>query len=270
MLNMASLAFLSLSLVSLACVALKSTPAEASMAPAAEPVLQAENRAAPQPDVLVVEQPGYQLQYPAQFEQHMPVEQVCELIDGCIERIEALFGPFEKRIYIGVPGRISGGPDFPAHLTIQGVTFVDDAGDICVLVALPALGPEVMTHELCHARLRDLGLDPPRWLEEGMAEFVEQPDGFLPGFARLLAEHGQVSDQRLAEDEGVADDEMQLRATAWAMVYHLVNEQGLELKEVATLRQFPSTIEAALTVFRTALMRAYGVLDTISALSAQN
>lgn len=191
--------------------------------------------------ILVAESDRFQLFYPEVFTEFLPLEQMLSRVSAGFERIERLFGKFEKRVRIYVVERIiSADPDFPAQLTIQGLCF-EENGEINVILSLSAADLGVISHELCHARLRDLKLSPPRWLEEGLAHFCEHEKGLHPSLFEILKTDGVMSTDEAKGVTSVTDAEMKLRATAWAIVYYLVYHDGKTPLEVASASTLPQT-----------------------------
>lgn len=185
------------------------------------------------PVMVTIEAEKFRLTYPLAYTVDLPPAVLVGYVEAAFARVERLLGTFDARIEMFVPGRIvPDDPDFPEGLSIAGVCFVDDNGQIHVVVSKWAAGFETFAHELFHARLRDLGVEPPGWFEEGMAHFVEHKDGFNPDLYDLLKEKGPLSMDAIKRIKGVTDEEMRLRATAWALVYYLVEIQGHEFKKV--------------------------------------
>jgi hypothetical protein len=188
------------------------------------------------PVMVTIEAKKFRLTYPLAYTPDLPPAVLVGYVEAAFARVERLLGPFDARIEMFVPGRIvPDDPDFPENLSIAGVCFVDDSGQIHVVVSKWAAGFETFAHELFHARLRDLGVDPPGWFEEGMAHFVEHKDGFNPDLYDLLKEKGPLRMEEIKRIKGVTKEEMRLRATAWALVYYLVEIQGHEFKKVMQL-----------------------------------
>jgi hypothetical protein len=188
------------------------------------------------PVMVTIEAERYRLTYPLAFTRALPPIQLAELVEAAMGRVEGYLGPFEARLEMLVAGRIvTDDPEFPEDLSIAGVCFVDDDGQIRIVVSLWAADVETFTHELLHARLRDLGMEPPGWFEEGMAHFVEHEDGFHPDLYELLLEEGPLTMDEIKRIKGVTSEEMRLRATAWALVYYLVHHEAHEFSCLAHL-----------------------------------
>lgn len=190
--------------------------------------------------LIVIEDERFTLIYPAWFTRLIPLEVILQHIDDSFKRIEALLGPFEKRVEIFVPGAITA-DDLPPGLMIQGLCWMEEDGQIKMAVSLPAARViDTFAHELLHARFRDLGIRPPRWFEEGIAHMLESEDGFNAELFQILEQNGPMSNEELeAAARGITSDEMRLRATGWAIAYYLVHVKGITLQDVATLGEFP-------------------------------
>lgn len=192
------------------------------------------------PRILVVVEDRFVLYYPETFAQFLPLEDLLMNVFLAFQRVEAYLGEMQRPVTIAVVGRIvPADENFPDNLTIAGLCAEID-GEIRIWVAFPAaFSPETFAHELLHARFRDLGLEPARWLEEGVAHFFDYADGFNPYLLAILNEQGIMSREELRASEGVDEHEMKRRASAWANVYYLVKVQGLSILDVANGAELP-------------------------------
>lgn len=228
--------------------------ADEKVLPAAAPPAAAHDAAPPapaeneQPVLVSIETDRFQLRFPLVFTARLHPLMLVSAIEGGFARVEDLLGPFETKIDMFVAGRIvSASEDFPEGLTIAGVTFKDeDTGKIHVVVALGAALSETWPHELFHARMRELGLDPPLWFEEGAAHYVEAADGFNEQLFELLKEEGPLTKEEIAEIDGVTSKEMRMRASGWAVVYYLTELKGHKFSDVVRMdpEDFPDPKEA--------------------------
>ncbi|MCB0344800.1 MAG: hypothetical protein KDD66_06775 [Bdellovibrionales bacterium] len=205
--------------------------------------------------MIVIEDEKFTLTYPAWFTRRVPLEVILKHIDDSFKRVEALLGKFDRRVEIFVPGSITA-DGLPEGLMILGLCWMDD-GQIKVAVSLPAARViDTFAHELLHARLRDLGVQPPRWFEEGMAHMLESEDGFNADLFQLLEQVGMMTNEELeAAARGITSDEMRLRATGWAIAYYLVHVRNTPLKDVATSSEFPDLDEVWKAVSEAAKLR---------------
>jgi hypothetical protein len=189
----------------------------------------------------------YRLQYPLAFAQNVSALELYAAIEAGMKRVEDLLGPFESKLELLVPGQIVfDDPSFPSHLGIAGLTQEADDGTIQVVVSLWAAKGSTWPHEFFHARLRELELAPPRWLEEGAAHFVESANGFNEELFELLLSSGPLSIEDISKIRGISDKEMRVRASGWAVVYYLNKIRGKKLQHVMLLQEvdLPSTAEA--------------------------
>jgi hypothetical protein len=193
-----------------------------------------------QPVLVVIEAQKYRVTYPLAFAERLPVTELAKRIEEAMARVERMLGAFDTRIEMIIPGRIvTDDPDFPPNLSIAGVTWKEEDGQIHVAVALGSADVGTFAHELLHARLRNLGLSPPTWFEEGLAHFAESEDGFNESMYDLLKKEGPLTLAEIAKIKGVTTQEMRLRATGWAVAYYLVHIKGQALRDVAQLKELP-------------------------------
>lgn len=80
---------------------------------------------------------------------------------------------------------------------------------------------DLLRHELAHARIAFRGVPIPGWLNEGIAHYAENDDGFHPEYAALLKKGEIPTEAELAVLPKGSDKDLLLRAAAWAQVYHL-------------------------------------------------
>ncbi len=190
--------------------------------------------------VAVVQTEKFRLFYPVAFTGKIPLKDILSRLLEAFDRVENEFGAFEKPVDVYVPGWILLDGAAEHNLRIAGLTSVTEDGQVYVLVALWAAGDvDTFAHELLHARLRDAGISPPHWFEEGLAHFMESEDGFNEDLYEILLEKGPLSLKKAFEIEGFTDDEMQLRATAWLLTYYLHEFEGKSLGEIAKAKNLP-------------------------------
>ncbi len=206
--------------------------------------------------MIVIEDEKFTLIYPAWFTKRVPLELILEHVDDSFKRVEALLGEFDQRVEIFVPGSITA-DGLPEGLMILGLCWVD-SGQIKVAVSLPAARViDTFAHELLHARLRDLDVQPPRWFEEGMAHMLEFDDGFNADLFQILELAGMMSNEELERAaRGITSDEMRLRATGWAIAYYLVHVMDIALEDVASISEFPDLDEVWSAVSEAVEMRS--------------
>lgn len=194
--------------------------------------------------IVVVETDKFRLFYPVSFAEVISLEDILSRVNAAFARVEKEFGAFEKRVDIYVPGRIQIPGAEENGLVVAGLTFVRDR-QVNVLVALwAAKDVDTFAHELLHARLRDAGISPPGWFEEGLAHFMETKDGFNEELYELLLKKGPIGLDKAAEIDGITEDEMQLRATAWLLTYYLHTFEGKTLREIAEAESLPDPSKA--------------------------
>lgn len=189
----------------------------------------------------------YRVTYPLEFTRWMHPLLLSSRIEAAVKRVEGFLGPFKKQVDTYVVGALTfPGQDMPDNLMVAGLTIQDEEGNVVVLVALPACTTETWAHELLHARMRELGLNPPVWFEEGMAHFVEVEDGFNKELFQILEKESVLSRDELKSITEVTDKEMRRRASGWALVYYLVKLKGTKLSEVVRMdpEDLPSPKEA--------------------------
>jgi hypothetical protein len=230
-----------------------SAPAAASpqqSAPESDAPQAAKGDQAPTPVLLTIETDRYRVQYPLEFSFRAHPLMLAHAINQGFERVEGLLGKFKTKIEMFVPARIvSANKDFPEGLSIAGITFKDqDSGQIRVVVALWASLGETWPHELFHARMRELGLDPPTWFEEGAAHYVESPKGFNKELYALLDKDGPLSMEELNGIHSVTAKEMRMRATGWAIVYYLTQIKEHKFSDV--IKMNPSELPDPAVAFR--------------------
>jgi len=198
------------------------------------------------PKILVVERKRYRLYYPLAFTPEIPLRDILERLDAAFARVERDYGPFKNRLDIAVPREIPNEEAKKNGLVIAGLTFTVD-GKVNVLVALWAADKiDTFAHELVHARLRDAGIHPAHWFEEGLAHYAETSDGFQAELYDVLLKHGVIDPAKAETISGITKDEMRMRATAWALVYYMAKAKGMKLVEIAAARDLPD----AETAFR--------------------
>ncbi len=202
----------------------------ASQEPAVKPA------ALKKPALVSVETEHFAVRYPLVFSKWVEPQALCDLVQEAMKRVESKLGAFESHIECAVTGRIvPDDPDFPAELSIAGVTFVGDDGVIHVVISLGSCTMDTWSHELLHARLRELKIRPEVWFEEGAAHSLESEDGFNEEMFELLASDGTLTKQELAEISTVTELEMRRRASGWAVIYYLTALQGKSLRDVVQL-----------------------------------
>lgn len=200
------------------------------------------------PRIILAECERFRLFYPEAFCELMPLEEVLARTLLGFAQVEHFLGEFTQQIDIYVALKIqSSDPDFPDNLIIQGLTFQDE-GRIVVFISLLYADAGTYAHEFTHARLRDLKVTPPRWLEEGLAHFNDYPDGFNPELFAILSREGALPLDILNQDDGVDMLEMQRRATGWAIAYYLLNIKGCTFEQVAQLARDLEPAEAVAAV----------------------
>ena len=229
-----------------ACQAPRFTPIgpvaeSAPNAPRSEPTEES-------PRIILAECERFRLFYPEPFCELMPLEEVLRRTLLGFAQVEHFLGEFRQQIDIYVALKIQpSDPDFPDNLVIQGLTF-ENEGRIVVFISLLYADPGTYAHEFTHARLRDLKVNPPRWLEEGLAHFNDYPDGFNPELYKILCAEGPLSPEVLNSDGDVDSLEMQRRATGWAVAYYLLKVKGCSFEQVATLARSLEPAEAVAAV----------------------
>lgn len=198
--------------------------------------------------IILAECDRFRLFYPEAFCELMPLQEVLTRTVRGFAQVEHFLGEFTQQIDIYVALKIkSSDPEFPDNLIIQGLTF-EDKGRIVVFISLLYADAGTYAHEFTHARLRDLKVNPPRWLEEGLAHFNDYPDGFNPELFAILADAGPLPLTELDKDEGLDMQEMRRRATGWAVAYYLLNIKGCSVQQVAQLARKLEPEEAAAAV----------------------
>ncbi|MCB9029786.1 MAG: hypothetical protein H6619_01935 [Deltaproteobacteria bacterium] len=89
---------------------------------------------------------------------------------------------------------------------------------------------DVMRHELVHAWFKSQGVRLPVWLDEGLAEYIQDADDW----AAWLKEHPAVSYSELLLFNS-REDSTACRATAWAIVSTLHQRDGIPLNRIALM-----------------------------------
>ncbi|MFN8390159.1 MAG: hypothetical protein U0136_07720 [Bdellovibrionota bacterium] len=189
--------------------------------------------------VATVETDRYRLYYPILFNDKLAIREVLTHLEAAFDRVEAEMGPFKKKVSISIPAEIPSAEAAAQNLVIAGLTWEENK-NVYVLVALWSAGKvDTFAHELMHARLRDAGVHPAHWFEEGLAHFIETDDGFNQELFDVLEAYGPLSTKEAAQISGITKDEMRSRATAWAIVYYLHNIKGESLQKIATSKHLP-------------------------------
>jgi hypothetical protein len=141
-------------------------------------------------------------------------------------------GKNEKPVVICVVSKIT--PKFQTRqndIKFSGLTFTHDA-KLHIAMRDDCLRFDYLAHELCHLRLTELGLQYSWWIDEGIAECFESWDYISQDHLETLKK-GQVA--TLAELNGykpLQGEELKLRATAWAICYHLIVQKKIAFSDL--------------------------------------
>ena len=198
-------------------------------------------------EISLYETKRFRLLCPSTALQQKPMEEIASLCEQGLDRIEAHLGKFETKLTVCIPLKIAPSDIAVAkRMRILGLQF-QHRGKEHFAVAVDALSVDIFAHEAFHYRLKELKVQPIWWLEEGIAEFVETEDGFNAEHLKALIEKGPIEVDALNKLKRGCPEEMQARATGWAIVVHLVRVKKHSLLEVAKASTVPTSSEAFLS-----------------------
>lgn len=155
---------------------------------------------------------------------------------AALRDVEAELGRIETEVVVEVVDEIpSRSPAYDGHRppTTSGRCSVLDDGTIRIQACRLEFGPELLRHEFTHAWCRSRKLEPPLWLEEGVAHLLESDDGLVHCFVPVLRERGAMSEAHLEGDLYRDNDTEWRRAVAWAIARRAA-EEGCTAGEILT------------------------------------
>ena len=133
---------------------------------------------------------------------------------------------------------------------VSGLTFTTN-GYHYIAVRYDSVNFDTLGHELCHLRLRELGCSYSIWLEEGLCECFESWTYSRQEHVETLKK-GAIATmcQLTAYDKPLQGNEEVLRATAWALAYHLMVQKQTpfaDLEEEAKKLDINAVVQEVLT-----------------------
>ena len=181
----------------------------------------------------------YRVFIPKSFQEQLGEEKMLSTIESAKKRVEKLSGKFTSNVDIFITFEIRP-KNFACEkgVVTSGLAFQQN-GRYCIAISLSHFSEALCAHELFHIRMRQLGLRPASWLEEGMAEFIESKNGFVQSHFNRLKAKGPLKMSKMGNLPRCSQLGLLERSTAWALVYYLVKVEGMEFIRVAHLSEFP-------------------------------